>query len=154
MRDLETIAIAIETAETGHLVFGTLHTNTAASTVDRMIDQFPADRQNQVRTMLSESLKGVLSQTLCKKKGGGRIAALEVLLVTPAVSNLIREGKAFQIPSIMQTGKGLGMCTLNDALMDLVQKGLVTPKEAYFKSVSKSELRALLERNNLKIDAV
>jgi twitching motility protein PilT len=153
MRDLETIAIAIETAETGHLVFGTLHTNTAASTVDRMIDQFPADRQNQVRTMLSESLKGVLSQTLCKKKGGGRVAALEVLLVTSAVSNLIREGKAFQITSVMQTGKGLGMCTLNDALMDLVQKGLVSVKEAYFKSVSKSEFKALLERNNFKIDA-
>jgi twitching motility protein PilT len=153
MRDLETIAIAIETAETGHLVFGTLHTNTAASTVDRMIDQFPADRQSQVRTMLSESLKGILSQTLCKKKGGGRVAALEVLFVTPAVSNLIREAKAFQIPSIMQTGKGLGMATLNDALLDLVQKGVVSPKEAYFKSVAKNELRILLERNSFKIDA-
>jgi twitching motility protein PilT len=153
MRDLETIAIAIETAETGHLVFGTLHTNTAASTVDRMIDQFPADRQSQVRTMLSESLKGVLSQTLCKKKGGGRVAALEVLFVTAAVSNLIREGKAFQIPSIMQTGKGLGMVTLNDALMELVQKGVVSPKEAYFKSVAKTEMKSLLERNSFKIDA-
>jgi twitching motility protein PilT len=153
MRDLETIALAIETAETGHLVFGTLHTNTAVSTVDRMIDQFPADRQSQVRTMLSESLKGVLSQTLCKKKGGGRVAALEVLLVTAAVSNLIREGKAFQIPSIMQTGKGLGMATLNDALLDLVQKGVIHPREAYFRSVAKAEMKVLLEKNSFKIDA-
>src|SRR5205823_1383388 len=98
MRDLETIAIAIETAETGHLVFGTLHTTTAASTVDRIIDQFAADRQAQIRVMLSESLKGVISQTLCKKLGGGRVAAREILLTTPAISNLIREGKTFQIP--------------------------------------------------------
>ena len=97
MRDLETVAIAIETAETGHLVFGTLHTTTAASTVDRIIDQFPTDRQSQIRTMLSESLRGVIAQTLCKKIGGGRIAALEVLIVTSAVSNLIREGKTFQL---------------------------------------------------------
>jgi twitching motility protein PilT len=102
LRDLETIAIAIETAETGHLVFGTLHTTTAASTVDRVIDQFPTDRQAQIRIMLSETLKGVIAQTLCKKIGGGRIAALEVLIVTGAVSNLIREAKTFQIPSIMQ----------------------------------------------------
>src|SRR5204863_1700333 len=102
MRDLETIAIAIETAETGHLVFGTLHTTTAASTVDRIIDQFPADRQAQIRVMLSESLKGVIAQNLCRKIGGGRIAALEVLIATSAVTNLIREGKTFQIPSMMQ----------------------------------------------------
>ena len=108
MRDLETVAIAIETAETGHLVFGTLHTNTAPSTVDRLIDQFPADRQEQIRVMLSESLKGVVAQTLLKKKGGGRVAALEILIVTPAVANLIREGKTFQIPSLMQTGQGAG----------------------------------------------
>ena len=93
MRDLETIAIAIETAETGHLVFGTLHTTTAASTVDRVIDQFPADRQAQIRVMLSESLKGVIAQTLCRKIGGGRVAALEVLIATSAISNLIREGQ-------------------------------------------------------------
>src|SRR5437667_291020 len=98
MRDLETIAIAIETAETGHLVFGTLHTTTASSTVDRIIDQFPADRQAQIRVMLSESLKGVISQTLCKKVKGGRVAAREILLTTPAISNLIREGKTFQVP--------------------------------------------------------
>ena len=138
LRDLETVAIAIETAETGHLVFGTLHTTTAASTIDRLIDQFPADRQEQVRTMLSESLKGVVSQVLCKKIGGGRVAAREILLVTPAISNLIREGKTFQIPSIMQTSKRLGMVTMNDALFELVEKKLVEPKEAYMKSVDKA----------------
>src|SRR5439155_13900314 len=125
LRDLETIAIAVETAETGHLVFGTLHTTTAASTVDRVIDQFPSDRQSQIRIMLSESLKGVISQTLCKKIGGGRAAALEVLIVTSAVSNLIRESKTFQIASMMQVGKAVGMIGLNDALMELVTKKLV-----------------------------
>ncbi|MEP6574739.1 MAG: type IV pilus twitching motility protein PilT, partial [Gemmatimonadota bacterium] len=120
MRDLETVSIAIETAETGHLVFGTLHTTTAASTIDRIIDQFPPDRQSQVRVMLSESLRGVIAQVLCRKIGGGRVAAKEVLLSIPAVSNLIREGKTFQIPSIMQTNRKVGMVTLNDALMELV----------------------------------
>jgi twitching motility protein PilT len=138
LRDLETVAIAIETAETGHLVFGTLHTTTAPSTIDRLIDQFPADRQEQVRTMLSESLKGVVSQVLCKKIGGGRVAAREILLVTSAVSNLIREGKTFQIPSIMQTSKKLGMITMNDTLIGLVEDKLVEPKEAYMKSVDKN----------------
>ena len=146
MRDLETVAIAIETAETGHLVFGTLHTTTAASTVDRVIDQFPTDRQAQIRIMLSESLKGVIAQTLCKKIGGGRAAALEVLIVTSAVSNLIREAKTFQIPSIMQVGKSVGMVGLNDALMDLVAKKLVAPEEAYAKSVDKAGFEALLKR--------
>jgi twitching motility protein PilT len=146
MRDLETVAIAIETAETGHLVFGTLHTTTAASTVDRVIDQFPTDRQAQIRIMLSESLKGVIAQTLCKKIGGGRAAALEVLIVTSAVSNLIREAKTFQIPSIMQVGKSVGMVSLNDALMDLVAKKLVAPEEAYAKSVDKGGFEAFLKR--------
>ncbi|MGH7636840.1 MAG: PilT/PilU family type 4a pilus ATPase, partial [Gemmatimonadaceae bacterium] len=109
MRDLETVSIAIETAETGHLVFGTLHTTTAPGTVDRIIDQFPADRQEQIRVMLAESLKGVISQTLCKKIGGGRVAAREILLSMPSITNLIREGKTYQIPSIMQTSKRLGM---------------------------------------------
>jgi twitching motility protein PilT len=138
MRDLETVSIAIETAETGHLVFGTLHTTTAASTIDRIIDQFPPDRQAQVRVMLSESLRGVIAQTLCKKIGGGRVAAREVLLTIPAVSNLIREGKTFQIPSIMQTNRKTGMVTLNDALMELVDAKLVDPKEAYMKAVEKT----------------
>ena len=141
MRDLETVAIAIETAETGHLVFGTLHTTTAASTVDRIIDQFPTDRQSQIRTMLSESLRGVIAQTLCKKIGGGRVAALEVLIVTSAVSNLIREAKTFQLPSIMQVGKAQGMVTLNDSLMSLVTKKVVAPEEAYLKAVDKVRVR-------------
>src|SRR5882762_6882319 len=151
MRDLETIAIAIETAETGHLVFGTLHTTTAASTVDRIIDQFPADRQSQIRVMLSESLKGVIAQTLCKKLSGGRVAAREILLTTPAVSNLIREGKTFQIPSIIQTSKQLGMLTLNDALLDLVEKKEISPDEAYVKSVEKSGLAASLKAKGHKL---
>jgi twitching motility protein PilT len=145
MRDLETVSIAIETAETGHLVFGTLHTTTAASTIDRIIDQFPADRQSQVRVMLSESLRGVIAQTLCKKIGGGRVAAREVLLSIPAVSNLIREGKTFQIPSIMQTNRKGGMVTLNDALLELVDAKLVEPKEAYMKAVEKTGFAAALK---------
>ena len=151
MRDLETISIAIETAETGHLVFGTLHTTTAASTIDRIIDQFPADRQQQIRVMLSESLKGVIAQTLLPKKGGGRVAALEVLVVTPAISNLIREGKTFQIPSAMQTGKQHGMVMLNEALFGLVQKNLVEPRDAYIKAVDKANFETMLTRNGFKI---
>jgi twitching motility protein PilT len=146
MRDLETIAIAIETAETGHLVFGTLHTTTAISTVDRIIDQFPSDRQAQIRVMLSESLRGVIAQNLCRKIGGGRVAALEVLLVTPAISNLIREGKTVQIQSMMQVGKALGMQTLNESLADLVRNGLVEPAEAMAKAVDKPGLEAMLKR--------
>ncbi|HEY0779530.1 MAG TPA: type IV pilus twitching motility protein PilT, partial [Gemmatirosa sp.] len=139
LRDLETISIAIETAETGHLVFGTLHTTTAAGTVDRIIDQFPADRQAQIRVMLSESLKGVISQTLCRRAGGsGRAAAREILLATPAIANLIREGKTFQIPSIMQTSKKIGMVTLNDALLELVDARTVEPREAWTKAVDKT----------------
>jgi twitching motility protein PilT len=145
MRDLETVSIAIETAETGHLVFGTLHTTTASSTIDRIIDQFPPDRQSQVRVMLSESLRGVISQTLCKKIGGGRAAAREILLTIPAVSNLIREGKTFQIPSVMQTNRKAGMATLNDALMELVDAKQVEPKEAYMKAVEKAGFAAALK---------
>jgi twitching motility protein PilT len=145
MRDLETVSIAIETAETGHLVFGTLHTTTASSTIDRIIDQFPPDRQSQVRVMLSESLRGVIAQTLCKKIGGGRVAAREILLSIPAVSNLIREGKTFQIPSVMQTNRRAGMVTLNDALMELVDAKQVEPKEAYMKSVEKAGFAAALK---------
>jgi twitching motility protein PilT len=145
MRDLETVSIAIETAETGHLVFGTLHTTTAASTIDRIIDQFPPDRQAQVRVMLSESLRGVIAQTLCKKIGGGRVAAREILLSIPAVSNLIREGKTFQIPSIMQTNRKVGMVTLNDALLELVDGKLVESKEAYMKAVEKTGFAAALK---------
>ncbi len=151
LRDLETVAIAIETAETGHLVFGTLHTTTASSTVERVVDQFPGDRQAQIRVMLSESLKGVVSQMLCKRISGGRVAAREILLATPAISNLIREGKTFQIPSIIQTSKQLGMITLNDALLDLVEKKEISPDEAYLKSVEKSGLSASLKAKGFKV---
>jgi twitching motility protein PilT len=145
MRDLETIAIAIETAETGHLVFGTLHTTTAVSTVDRIIDQFPSDRQAQIRVMLSESLKGVVAQGLCKKIGGGRVAAHEILLGTSAVSALVRDGKTFQLPSVMQTAKGQGMVTMNDSLFSLVQRKVVEPKEAWLKAVDKAGLLAMFK---------
>jgi twitching motility protein PilT len=151
MRDLETVSIAIETAETGHLVFGTLHTTTAAGTVDRIIDQFPADRQEQIRVMLAESLKGVISQTLCKKIGGGRVAAREILLSMPSVTNLIREAKTFQIPSIMQTSRRLGMVTLNDALIAYVDSGEVEPKEAYMKCVEKQGFVQMLKARNLDV---
>jgi twitching motility protein PilT len=154
LRDLETVAIAIETAETGHLVFGTLHTTTAASTVDRVIDQFPSDRQAQIRIMLSESLKGVIAQTLCRKIGGGRVAALEVLIATGAVANLIREGKTFQIPSIMQVNRAVGMVSLNDALMELVNKKLVEPAEALAKAVDKGGFDALLKRAGFNVAGV
>jgi twitching motility protein PilT len=153
LRDLETVAIAIETAETGHLVFGTLHTTTAASTVDRVIDQFPTDRQAQIRIMLSESLRGVIAQNLCRKIGGGRVAALEVLMVSQGVSNLIREGKTFQIPSMMQVGKNIGMVSLNDALMELVTKKLVAPDEALSKAVDKAGFEGLLKRGGAGVDA-
>jgi twitching motility protein PilT len=149
MRDLETVAIAIETAETGHLVFGTLHTSSAPSTVDRIIDQFPADRQGQIRVMLAESLKAVVSQVLCKKIGGGRVPVLEVLIGTPSVANLIREAKIFQIPSIMQTGKKHGMCLMNEGFTDLVRRGKVDPKEAYAKALDKPGLLSMFKKNNV-----
>jgi twitching motility protein PilT len=149
MRDLETVAIAIETAETGHLVFGTLHTSSAPSTVDRIIDQFPADRQGQIRVMLAESLKGVISQVLCKKIGGGRVPVLEILIGTPSVANLIREAKIFQIPSIMQTGKKYGMCLMAESFTELVRKKIVEPQEAYAKAMDKSGLLNMLKRHNI-----
>jgi twitching motility protein PilT len=127
MRDLETISLALTAAETGHLVFGTLHTSSAPKTIDRIIDVFPAGQQGQIRTMLSESLEAVIAQSLLKKKGGGRIAACEILIGAPAVRNLIREAKLHQIPSMMQTGQRVGMQTLDMALQDLVKRGLIEP---------------------------
>jgi twitching motility protein PilT len=153
MRDLETIEIAVETAETGHLVFGTLHTTTAPSTVDRIIDQFPADRQDQIRQMLASSLKGVVAQVLCKKKGGGRVAAPEILVGTAAVSNMIRESKTFQLFSLMQTGRKLGMRKMEDTLLRLVKEGLVEPMEAYRKANNKQEFHGLLKGLGIDIDA-
>jgi twitching motility protein PilT len=152
MRDLETIEIAIETAETGHLVFGTLHTNTAPSTVDRIIDQFPADRQNQIRTMLSSSLKGVVAQTLCKRKPKGRVAALEVLIVNTAVAANIREGKTHGIVSAMQMGGKLGMRLLNDSLLELVKSGQVDANEAFIKAVNKDDLMSKFGANGITVD--
>lgn len=149
MRDLETTHIAIETAETGHLVFGTLHTTTAISTVDRLIDQFPSGQQSQIRTMLSAALKGVVAQNLIKKKGGGRVAALEVLVVNAAVSMLIREGKTAQVMSIMQTAKKEGMTLLNEELARFVKEELVEPGEAYSKSVDKDGFMKALEGHGI-----
>jgi twitching motility protein PilT len=154
MRDLETIEIAIETAETGHLVFGTLHTTTAASTVDRIIDQFTADRQAQIRTMLASSLKGVVAQTLCKRIPTGRVAALEVMICNSAIASNIRDGKTHQIPSMMQMGAKSGMKLLNDALMDLVRAGLVDPAEAFHKSVVKDDFAKKCQAEGIRLSGV
>jgi twitching motility protein PilT len=138
MRDLETIELALEAASTGHLVFGTLHTQSAAKTVDRVIDVFPSHQQAQIRTTLSESLKGVVAQNLFKRiDKKGRIAVLEILVVTPATSNLIREGKTFQIPSVIQTGKKYGMQSLDDAILECMQAKKISPEDAYEKSIVK-----------------
>jgi twitching motility protein PilT len=127
MRDLETISLALTAAETGHLVFGTLHTSSAAKTMDRIIDVFPAAQQNQIRAMLAESLEAVVAQQLLKKKEGGRVAACEILVGNTAVRNLIREGKLHQIPSMMQTGQQAGMQTFDMAVADLAKRGLIEP---------------------------
>ena len=149
MRDLETISIAIEMAETGHLVFGTLHTTTAATTIDRIVDQFESDKQEQVRQMVAESLKGVIAQTLCKRTDGGRVLALEILLVTTAVSNLIREKKTFQIPSVIQTSRGAGMRLLNDSLLDLVKAGTIDPHEAIDRALDKIGIKRDMAANHI-----
>ncbi len=138
MRDLETIRLALTAAETGHLVFGTLHTSSAAKTIDRIVDVFPAQEKDMVRAMLSESIRAVISQTLLKKKDGtGRVAAHEIMLGTPAIRNLIRENKVAQMYSAIQTGQGLGMQTLDQCLQGLVQRGLVARDEARHKAQNK-----------------
>ena len=134
MRDLETIRLALTAAETGHLVFGTLHTTSAAKTIDRVVDVFPAEEKSMVRSMLSESLQSVISQTLIKKVGGGRVAAHEIMIGTPAIRNLIREDKVAQMYSAIQTGGALGMQTLDSCLKGLVAKGLITRENAREKS--------------------
>ena len=136
MRDLETISLALTAAETGHLVFATVHTSSAPKTVDRIIDAFPAAQQEQVRAMFSESIQAIITQTLLKKRAGGRIAALEILIGTPAVRNLIRENKIHQLPSALQTGQSWGMQTLDMALLDLVSKGMVTREEAQSRTLT------------------
>jgi twitching motility protein PilT len=154
MRDLETTEIAIETAETGHLVFGTMHTNTAASTVDRIIDKFPASRQNQIRSMLASSLKGVIAQTLCKcADGKGRVAAMEILVVTTAISANIREGKTFQIPSSMQVGRALGMQLFDDVLFDLLKSKTISIEEAYSRAIEKDTLIKKIAALGMTFDA-
>jgi twitching motility protein PilT len=138
MRDLETIRLAMTAAETGHLVFGTLHTSSAAKTVDRIIDVFPAAEKEMIRAMLSESLRAVISQTLCKTKdGNGRVAAHEIMIGTPAIRNLIRESKVAQMYSAIQTGQAIGMQTMDQNLADLVRRGVITIAEARNKASNK-----------------
>ncbi len=137
MRDPETIRLALTAAETGHLVFGTLHTNSAAKTIDRIIDVFPAAEKDMVRSMLSESLRAVISQTLLKRIGGGRVAAHEIMIGTPAIRNLIRENKVPQMYSAIQTGQGLGMQTLDQCLVELVRQGVVSKQDARMRAVNK-----------------
>jgi twitching motility protein PilT len=141
MRDLETIRLALTAAETGHLVFGTLHTSSAAKTIDRIIDVFPAAEKTMVRSMLSESLRAVISQTLLKKTGGGRIAAHEIMIGTPAIRNLIREDKVAQMYSAIQTGQSVGMQTLDQNLQDLVARGLISRIDARSKAMNKEMFR-------------
>jgi twitching motility protein PilT len=140
LRDLETIRLALTAAETGHLVFGTLHTSSAAKTIDRIIDVFPGAEKDMVRAMLSESLRAVISQTLLKKKAGGRVAAHEIMMGTPAIRNLIREGKIAQMYSAIQTGQSAGMQTLDQCLQDLVRRGVVARDEAGRKAVNRESL--------------
>jgi twitching motility protein PilT len=139
MRDLETIRLALTGAETGHLVFGTLHTSSAAKTIDRVVDVFPAAEKEMVRAMLSESLRAVISQSLLKRIGGGRLAAHEIMIGTPAIRNLIREGKIAQMYSSIQTGQAAGMQTLDQCLKELLQKGVISKEEARHKAQNKED---------------
>jgi twitching motility protein PilT len=146
LRDLETMSMALQAAETGLLVFGTLHTNSAAKAVDRLIDSFPAEEQEQVRTVLAEVLKGVVAQVLLKKKGGGRAAAFEVLRGSSALSNNIREGKTAMINTLIQTGRNAGMIGMDQSLADLVVAGIVETDEAFEKALDKDQFKGLLEK--------
>jgi twitching motility protein PilT len=145
MRDLETISLAITASETGHLVMATLHTSNAARTLDRILDAFPVEQQGQIRTMVSESLRGIISQQLVPRADGtGRVVALEIMVNTPAVANLIRESKTFMLPGIIQTGKKLGMKLMDDSLMELVDNGIITPHEAFDRAEQKRLFEPLL----------
>jgi twitching motility protein PilT len=139
MRDLETIRLAMTAAETGHLVFGTLHTTSAPKTIDRIIDVFPGEEKSMVRSMLSESLRAVISQTLIKKVGGGRVAAHEIMIGVPAIRNLIREDKIAQMYSAIQTGMQHGMQTMDQCLQNLVNRGIITKQDAMEKAVDKNQ---------------
>ncbi|MBW1779920.1 MAG: type IV pilus twitching motility protein PilT [Deltaproteobacteria bacterium] len=146
MRDLETISLAIEASATGHLVFGTLHTTSAAKTVDRVIEVFPVTQQEQIRNTLADGLRAVVAQNLFKRiDKKGRCAALEIMIATPAVRNLIREGKTFQIPSMIQTGKKYGMQTLDDAIMTFLNKKMISPDDAYAKANDKAKFLSFLK---------
>jgi twitching motility protein PilT len=146
MRDLETIALAIEASETGHLVFATLHTNSAAKTVDRIIEVFPVNQQEQIRNTLADGIRAVICQTLFKRRDRkGRVAACELMIATPAVRNLIREGKTYQLPSMLQTGKKYGMQTLDDSIMELLSKKIISAEDAYHKCVDKTKFRPFLK---------
>ena len=146
MRDLETIQLALTAAETGHLVLGTLHTGTAPRTLDRVLDVFPTDQREQIRIMVSESLRGILSQQLVPTAdGSGRVLAVELLVNTPAVANCIREGKTFMLPGIMQTGKHVGMVTMDESLRQLATKGIITRDEAIFRSEDKPLMRSFFK---------
>jgi twitching motility protein PilT len=145
MRDLETISLAITAAETGHLVLGTLHTGNASRTLDRLLDVFPPDQQEQIRIMVSESLRGVISQQLIPRADGkGRVLALEILTNTPAVANVIREARTYMLPGIIQTGKKQGMQLMDDALVDLCNRGLITSEEAYARADQKQDVKQRL----------
>lgn len=144
MRDLETISLALTAAETGMLVFGTLHTNNARKTVDRIIDVFPADQQSQVRTMLAASLRGVLAQLLMKRIDGGRVAVNEIMFTTPAVSSIIREGKTQKLTDVITQGKAEGMQFMDEAIWDKLRAGIVTPEEAYMKAIDKTRFKNFL----------
>lgn len=145
MRDLETIEAAISAAETGHLVFGTLHTNGAAKTVDRIVDAFPANMREMIRTQLASSLVSVISQVLCKKEGGGRVAGLEIMVTTTSIAALIRDNKTYRLESDIQTGAKLGMFTMDTHLMSLYNRGLISAREAFEKSQSPEDMRKRLE---------
>jgi twitching motility protein PilT len=146
MRDLETISLAITASETGHLVLATLHTSNASRTLDRLLDVFPSDQQEQIRVMVSESLRGVISHQLIPKKDGtGRVLALEILTNTPAVANVIREAKTYMLPGIIQTGKKQGMRLMDDTLIDLYDRGLISAEEAYARADQKQEMRRYLK---------
>jgi twitching motility protein PilT len=144
IRDNETMAMALETANTGHLVFATLHTSTAASTIDRVIDNFPPDGQNQIRMFLAENLVGVVCQTLCRRKGGGSIAAFEIMVMDPAMANLIRTGKTYMLPNAMLTAQAKGNRLLNDDLSHMVKNSVISLEEAMNKTRDKAELERKL----------
>jgi len=147
MRDLETMTLAMEAAMTGHLVFGTLHTLNAMKTVDRAIEMFPSHQQAQVRSTLADALRAIVSQTLFKRIDvKGRVAALEILIATPAVRNMIREAKTYQIISVMQTGKKYGMQTMDDAIMELLEKRMISPDDAYTNAIEKSKFLKFLRK--------